>query len=75
MKISRWKKGVSLDKLPGQMITISKREAYLLIQSLSNQLVNETSNSGRWECNAEVDKHIEYFSIAIDSTETIDLID
>lgn len=30
-------------------IFVNKREALKLIQSLTNQLVNESSNFGRWE--------------------------
>lgn len=65
MHISKWKKNVSSEKTPGQMVRISRKEAIILIRSLANQLETHNPNSERVEFNAQTDKGVEYFSIAV----------
>lgn len=62
MKVIKWSK-MDSQSGPGYMIQVSPKEALNLIQSLTFQMMNENSNSGRAEMYTE-DKH-EYFSIAV----------
>jgi hypothetical protein len=59
------------DDMAGYMVSINKREAYQLMQSLATQLANENPNSGRVEHVAELatanskKKKRVYFSISV----------
>ena len=67
MKISRWKKNDSHEKIPGQMVRCSPQEALQIIASLARQLVEKNSNAGRHEFDVTSDGgQTEYFSIAVD---------
>lgn len=59
MKVHKWKDELSE---PGFMVQVNEKEALRIIQSLSAQLANENSNTGRAEFTT--DNH-EYFSIAV----------
>ena len=67
MKISRWKKNDSHEKIPGQMVRCSPQEALQIIASLARQLVEKNSNASRHEFDVASDGgQTEYFSIAVD---------
>lgn len=57
MEITRWKKRDSR----GEMVRVTPTEAVRIINSLTNQLLNKSPNSGR----AEFDTDLGYFSISI----------
>jgi hypothetical protein len=59
MKLVKWTKD---DR--GYMLQLTKEEAIRLIQSLSNQLVADNPNTGRWEGNLKTG---EYFSVSVGS--------
>ena len=59
------------DDMAGYMVSINKREAYQLMQSLATQLANDNPNVGRVEHTAELStpkgkkKKRVYFSISV----------
>lgn len=61
MKITRWEN----DSMgtPGSMVYLSRQEALVVIRSLTTQLLERSSNSGRAEFHTEDSQ--EYFSIAV----------
>lgn len=58
MKITRWKK----EGKTNQFVSLSEREALLLIESLILQIKNRSANSGRWET---TDDKGGYFTISV----------
>lgn len=58
MKMYSWRKPESV----GSMLNVTEREALMIIQSLTNQLVSRNSNVGR----AEFSMGGKYFSIAVE---------
>lgn len=62
MKIITWEANEEENREPGVVVRVSKNEAIQLINSLTNQLLANSANSGRLETTT-VDG--QYFSIAV----------
>jgi hypothetical protein len=64
MKLAHWDDTQSAGG-PGYMLQLSEEEAIKTIQSLTNQLVAKSPNTGRWETKLDSD---EWFSVAVTET-------